>query len=226
MGIPHNLGHRIAQLDSDALGNHMVANQQAHIGPQRLGQQLVGHLHEGGVDLPHIGQGFGHLQSDGAPADDNGLAHAALGDFLLDVNGVLQIGDRADAGQVGPRDRRHHRCGTGGQHQFVIGHIRRPAAVEVAYGELFGFAVDMDRFGGGLDGDAFGFSEEDVIPHRMGTGRAEPFDIGHVPADKIGNAASPIGIAIFFLDHGDFGGGDQPLDPAGHLGTQCDRADD
>ena len=83
------------------------------------------------VKAPEVADGLGHLDADGAGADDDGVAHFALGDLVPDGHGGGEVRDVHDPGEVGPGHGQGAGAAAGGQDQLVIGEVFLPAGFQI-----------------------------------------------------------------------------------------------
>ena len=63
----------LGEVKRNAVLFHMVLGHARHVEADDAGQDLIPNLYHRRLDAPEIGQGFGHLKTDGACADYDGL---------------------------------------------------------------------------------------------------------------------------------------------------------
>ena len=77
----------LLKVEGDALIPEMSGDHAGQTGFQDAGEDLGGDLHQGGLKPPEVADGLGHLDADGAGADDDDAAHFAFGDLIPDGHG-------------------------------------------------------------------------------------------------------------------------------------------
>ncbi len=80
---------------STPLSRRCFCDHAGQAGLQDAGEDLGGDLHQGGLQAPEVAHGLGHLDPDGAGADDDGAAHFAFGDLFPDRHGGGEAGRRS-----------------------------------------------------------------------------------------------------------------------------------
>src|SRR5690606_24033808 len=90
-------------------------------------------------------KGLDHLHSDVATADDDGPSHPRV-DHGLDAVHVREVAQGVHQWAVHAGDGGLQRCGTGGEHEFVVGLGVGAAAVDVPHREAVGSGVDGHDF--------------------------------------------------------------------------------
>ena len=210
----------LLQVEGDALIPEMLLDHAGQAGFQDAGEDLGGDLHQGGLEPPEVADGLGHLDADGAGADDDDAAHFALGDLIPDGHGGGEAGDVHDAGEVGPGYGQGAGAAAGGQDQVVVGEVFLPAGGCIKDLHLLVFAVDGQGPGAGPDPDVFGAFKKFRGAEHVEAGAHQLLDIAEIPGDIVGDAAAAVGDIFALIHHGDFEVGAEAFQAAGHLGTQ------
>ena len=83
------------EVQGDVFFPEMFGDHTGEAGLQDAGKDLGGNLHEGGLKTPEIADGLGHLDADGAGADDDNAAHFAFGNTVPDSHGGGEIRRRS-----------------------------------------------------------------------------------------------------------------------------------
>ncbi len=189
-------------------------------------QQLRLQFQQGRLHPPEIGESLGHFDADGAAADHHRPADLALGDPLLDLDGLVQVGDGEHPVQVRTGNGQLERPGAGGEHQLVVGQILLRAAVHMFHPHRFRLAVDGQGPGAGAHQDALGVLEKRRVADHVETGGAQFALVADIAAHVVGDAAAAVRDEAVLVDHGDLPVGPQSFQPAGGLGAGRDRTDD
>ena len=214
------------QVEGNAFILEMFGDHAGETGFQDTGEDLGGDLHQGGLKTPEVADGLGHLDPDGAGADDNDAAHIAFGDLIPDGHGGGEAGDAYHPEKVGPGNGQGAGAAAGGQDQLVIREIFLPAGFQIKDPHLLVDAIDGQGPGSRPDPDVFGAFKKFRGPEHVEAGAHQLLDIAEVPGDVVRDAAAAVGDVFALIHHGDFEVGAEAFEAAGHLGTQGHRPDD
>ncbi len=214
------------KVEGDAFIPEMLSDHTGQTGFQDAGEDLGSDLHQGGLEAPEVADGLGHLDADGAGADDDSAAHFAPGDLIPDGHGGGEAGDVHDPGEVGAGYGQGAGAAAGGQNQVVIREVFLLAGDQIKDPHLPVPSVDGQYPGADFYPDVFGGFKKFRGPEHVEAGAHQLLDIAQITRDIVGDAAPPIGDVFALIHHGDFEVGAEAFQAAGHLGTQGHGPDD